>query len=395
MVHDLLAEALAVLHSDGAEPAPKERRERQPRKLDTVAKAIARGGNFRYSAGGGLALYVRGKSALWIDQGRGYSHSLGSAKGESAMGLKEARNAQIIYRASLLNGTAAPAGKSTGKTFGEAVEEFIQFKSKLPNGDAWRGGAGGEEATAYRRTLKGLWETAVATIDTPTIGNVLEKMKARTAEKTRMRIKGVLDWSKAKGYRSGDNPAAKILLAPRLTPAPKAKHHPAVPWADMPVLMKELLAIDTAPARALAWTILNASRTAEARDATWGEIDGDTWTIPGSRMKEGKTHRVPLTPAALALPVNKEGLLFGAISEQAMLRLLKALRPGMTVHGLRSTFTDWAVEKSGVNDAKDLADHALAHIQDEAYRRTDMFDKRRMLMQAWAEFATSVLSLGR
>jgi integrase len=361
-----------------------------------VTKLIRKDGRHVPPDGRGLSLYVRGNSALWVRQFRDpkdhkiKSRSLGSAKGPHALNLTQARAACEDNRGELRNGNT-DRKDGTGKTFGEVLELYIADKATRPNGHGWRGGADGEEATAYRRTLRELEAVAVSTIDTPTIAGVLKLMKPATAEKTRVRVKAVLDWAKSMGLRTGDNPAAKEVMKPLLTLPPDPVHHPALPAADVPVLMKELLALDTPAARALQWTILTAARTDETLGATWSEIKGDTWTIPGARMKEGKEHRVPLTPAALALLGERgEGLVFGAMGGQAMLLLLKSKRPGMgmTVHGLRSSFRDWATDKSGIVGAEGLAEYALAHRIDDAYARSDMFDRRRALMQAWADFAT-------
>ncbi len=355
-----------------------------------ITKLIRKDGRHVPPDGRGLSLYVRGNSALWVRQFRDLmdhkikSRSLGSAKGPNALTLTQARLKCEEHR---LNGTAQGSSRTgAGKSFGEVLEQYIADKATRPNGHGWRGGADGEEATAYRRTLRGLEAIPVSSIDTPSIATVLKLMKPVTAEKTRVRVKAVLDWAKSMGLRTGDNPADKGVMKPLLTPPSDPVHHPALPIADVPVLMKELRALDTSAARALMWTILTAARTDETLGATWGEIEGDTWTIPGTRMKEGKAHRVPLTPAALALLRERgEGLLFGAMGGQAMLLLLKSKRPGMTVHGLRSTFRDWAGEKG---DAQ-LAEYAIAHRIDDAYARSDMFDRRRALMQAWANFSAT------
>ena len=379
-----------------------------------VTKLIRIDGRHVPPDGRGLSLYVRGNSALWVRQYRDptdhkiKSRSLGSAKGPHAMNLTQARDACDDHRGELRNGTAPGSHRAgAGKSFGEVLEQYIGDKATRPNGHGWRGGADGDEATAYRRTLRGLEAIPVSTIDTPTIAAALKSMKPATAEKTRVRVKAVLDWAKSMGHRTGDNPADKGVMKPLISPPADPVHHPALPIADVPALMKELAhttfditlglgddfsvtkQVPSPAARALMWTILTAARTEETLGATWGEIEGDTWTIPGSRMKEGKAHRVPLTTAALALLGERgEGLLFGAMGGQAMLLLLKSKRPGMTVHGLRSTFRDWATDKSGIVGAEGLAEYALAHRIDDAYARSDMFDRRRALMQAWADFAT-------
>ena len=384
-----------------------------PRKFDIAAFVRnPDGGRHRRFVGNGLCITVQGNSAIWERQWRDpvtkkiRTASVGPYKGPDGLSLTQARLKREADAVATRNGTAPDSRRvGTGKTFGEAVDEFILYKSGLSNG-AWRGGATGEEASAYRRTLKGLWSVSIVAIDTPAIGDVLEKMPARTAEKTRVRIKAVLDWAKAKGYRSGENPAAKELLAPRMETPPEAKHYPALPAAELPALMKELAAIDSAASRALRFTILTAARTGDTRDATWSEIlpkgtvvptaDGsttetlanDTWIIPAHRMKEedNKEHRVPLLPAMSALLGERgDGLIF-TMGERAMLHLLQRLRPGFAVHGIRSTLTDWAAKQGYSMDLRETAlHHALGDQTNRAYQRDELCEERRPMMQAWAD----------
>lgn len=386
------------------------------RKFDILAlirKGAREGGRYRRFVGKGVCLTVQGNSAIWERQWRDpvtkkiRTASLGPAKGPDGLNLTEARNKGEEHAVTTRNGTAHGTRRiGAGKTFGDAVEEFILYKSGLSNG-AWRGGARGEEASAYRRTLKGLWTAPITTLDTPAIGDVLEKMRARTAEKTRVRIKAVLDWAKAKGYRSGDNPAAKELLRPRMASPPEAKHFPALPASDLPALMTKLAAIDTPASHALRFTILTAGRTGDTRGAMWSEIfpkgsvvptadgsttealAGDTWIIPASRMKEedNKEHRIPLLSEMSALLGERSNGLIFAMGERAMLHLLHRLRPGFAVHGLRSSFTDWAARQGYSSDLRDTAlHHALGNTTNRAYQRDELCEERRPMMQAWADY---------
>ena len=381
------------------------------------------GGRHRHFAGDGVCLTLQGNSAIWERQWRDpvtkkiRTASLGPAKGPDLLTLRQARDKAGDHRAEKRNRNP-PSGQriNAGKTFGEVAEDFILFKSNLSNG-AWRGGEKGDEAGAYRRTLKALWSSPVATLDTAAIGDVLEKMKPVTAKKTRVRIKAVFDWAKAKGYRAGDNPAEKKNLTPRMPSVPKAKHFPALPLADLPALMKELAAIDSPTSRALQWTLLTAARTSTTLGATWKEIvpagtvvptadgsttealAGDTWIIPKERMKEEDNdgeQRVPLIPEMRALldtePGDPNDLLFGAMHDRAMLWLLRSLRPGKaTVHGTtRSCLTDWVVMQGFVN-GDNLRKAALAHAlgddaTDQAYLRTKLCEERRPMMTAYAKF---------
>jgi integrase len=170
-------------------------------------------------------------------------------------------------------------------------------------------------------------------------------------------------------------------------------HHAALPYADLPEFLAELRQRGGLAARALEFLILTASRSGELLGARWEEIDleGRLWTIPGSRMKAGREHRVPLSDAALAvltaLPNAHEGLIF-RVGALAMSRVLGLMRAGITVHGFRSTFADWAAEQTGF--PHELVELALAHTVGSAvvraYRRSDLFEKRRELAEVWARF---------
>ena len=206
----------------------------------------------------------------------------------------------------------------------------------------------------------------------------------------------ILDYATARQYRSGDNPAAAITES-----LPKGKNgkgrHPAFPFADLPAFMEELRERNSLPARALEFTILTAARTGEVLGATWQEeinLKTRTWTVPGSRMKAGKEHKVPLCDRALEILHGLERFdddrVF-AIGPIPMAYLLKAMRPGVTVHGFRSCFKDWAAERT--NYPNIVSEMALAHTigdkVEKAYRRGDLFEKRRKLMAAWASYCYS------
>ena len=187
-------------------------------------------------------------------------------------------------------------------------------------------------------------------------------------------------------------------------PAPKdikrVQHHAALPWSDVPAFMAELRARESISARALEFTILCAARTGETIGARWEELDLDAaiWTVPAERMKAHKEHRVPLSPRAVeilrALPREQGGYVFpggkerAPLSNMAMLQLLRGMRPGLTVHGFRSAFKDWASEST--NHPNVVSEAALAHtIPDKveaAYRRGELLEKRRRLMRDWATF---------
>lgn len=248
----------------------------------------------------------------------------------------------------------------------------------------------------------------VQAIDTALVLGALEPIwskKTETATRVRQRIEAVLDWATARGYRTGDNPARwRGHLANLLPDAAKVKKvipRAALPYADMAAFWKELAAVDTLASKALRLQILTATRPSEACGARWEEVDlkAKVWTIPGERMKVGKEHRVPLSAEAVAMleamPGQHKGVIFpgtgrkpGPLTIAAPLKLLKELRAGLTVHGFRSTFRDWAGDQTA--HSRDVAEMALAHtIKDKseaAYRRSDMLERRRLLMQEWATY---------
>jgi integrase len=247
----------------------------------------------------------------------------------------------------------------------------------------------------------------VAAIDTGLVRKVLEPIWytiPESASRIRGRIERVLAWATVAGYRTGDNPARWTGHLRELLPA-KAKvavveHHDAVPYREMPAFMGLLRAKKGASARALEFTILTAARTGESIGAKWREIDLDAklWTIPAERMKAGKEHRVPLSDRAVAIletsPRDGDYVFPGAqkdrpLSNMAMLELVRGTRgKGATVHGFRSTFRDWAAEQTSY--PHEMCEIALAHTVgnkvEAAYRRGDMMEKRRRLMQDWATY---------
>jgi integrase len=232
--------------------------------------------------------------------------------------------------------------------------------------------------------------------------------KAETASRLRGRIETILDWATVREHRSGENPARwrghlKNAL-PRRSIAANVKHHEAVPYAELPSFMADLAQREGVSARALEFTILTGVRTCEAIRAKWVEIDSDqmVWTIPAVRMKAKKEHRVPLCEETVkvleCLPRGDGEYVFpGAragkpLSNMAMLELVRGMRGmGVTVHGFRSTFRDWAAEQTGHPDI--VVEMALAHtIGDKveaAYRRGELFQKRKSLMADWAEFCAA------
>jgi integrase len=239
--------------------------------------------------------------------------------------------------------------------------------------------------------------------------------KPETASRVRGRIEAVLDWATARGYRQGENPARwrghLENLLPKRSKVRRVEHHAALPYAEIAAFTAELRQQEGVAARALEFAILTAARTGEVIGAKWAEIDlGERlWTIPAERMKAGKEHRVPLSDAAVAIleemrKVRQADQIFPGgkagrpISNMAMLMLLRRMGRGdLTAHGFRSSFRDWAAERTGF--PAEVAEMALAHTVsgkvEAAYRRGDLFQKRRQLSEAWAKFCAAAPAAGK
>jgi integrase len=231
--------------------------------------------------------------------------------------------------------------------------------------------------------------------------------KTETATRVRQRIEAILDYAKTLNYRAGENPARwkghldKVLSSPNKVR--KVIHHPAMPYIEIPAYYQEIAKKQTIGGLALSFQILSATRSGEARGATWEEIDlkNDIWNISSERMKTRRPFRVPLTPEArrilkAAKPFKQNGFIFpglsGAkpISDTAVRSILKETHPKLTVHGFRSTFRDWCAEQT--NFPREVAESALAHALENkteaAYQRGDLILKRRKLMESWSKYLT-------
>jgi integrase len=239
--------------------------------------------------------------------------------------------------------------------------------------------------------------------------------KPETASRVRGRIEAILDWATARGYRQGENPARWRghieNLLPKKSKVRRVEHHAALPYPETAAFMVELRQQDGVAARALEFAILTAARTGEVIGGRWDEIDfaERLWTVPAERMKAGKEHRVPLSDAAMTilqtLRETREGdFIFPGsrggrpISNMAMLMLLRRMgRSDLTAHGFRSSFRDWAAECTTF--PAEVAEMALAHVVGDkveaAYRRGDLFQKRREIMDAWSKSCATPPTGGR
>jgi integrase len=369
----------------------------------------------RHGDGRGLFLFVKPTgSRSWVMryqmQGRRRDLGLGAYPDVS---LAMARERAAEARRLIANGEDPITRKrqANPKTFKEAALELIE--SKRPG---WKNT---KHAAQWTSTLENhvfpkIGALQIAKIETADVISTLTPIwseKPETANRIRQRIEAVIDYASALGIRSGDNPARWRGHLDHLLPKPKkvraVKHHPALPHSKIADFMSDLAKRDGVAARALAFTILTAARSGETRGMTWGEVDLDAkvWTIPAERMKAAKEHRVPLSEAAISLlgqrekGVANDTLIFGSeakpgkpISDMTMTAVLRRMKQTeVTVHGFRSTFRDWAGEMTGF--PREVIEAALAHgIKDKAeaaYARSDLFDKRRMLMEAWANTANA------
>ena len=252
---------------------------------------------------------------------------------------------------------------------------------------------------------------AIQDVNTALVMKVLEPIwysKTETASRVRNRMELILSWATVRGFRVGDNPARwrghLDKLLPRRTSIQKVKHFSAIPIEELSVFMEKLRGLQTIVARGLEFQILTACRTNEAMGARWSEINlqEGLWTIPASRMKAEREHRIPISERGLEIlqaikRTSNSAFVFpgkngGPLSSNAFLALIKkTLKYKLTAHGFRSTFSDWAAEKTG--HSRETIEMALAHsVRDSteaAYRRGDLLLKRRLLMTDWAKFCNS------
>lgn len=362
----------------------------------------------RHADGLGLYLHIDerlSKRWVFVFQWRGARKEMGLGPVHD-VGLAEARDARDRARKSVRDGknpieerrrarvTEAPTLKDAAAT----------LQASLSAG--WRNDKHRKQwFAAVERHAPKLLNRRVDEIETEHILEALKPIwqaKAETARRVRARIEAVLDAEAARGTRFGANPARLKGHLDKLLPKSERLtrgHHPAMPYPDVPAFMVELAERKGYAARALEFLILNGSREGEALGADWREVKGDLWTIPAERMKSNREHRVPLSGRALAVldairPARPVGLIFPSarvgkpMSNMAMDMLLRRMERPFTVHGFRSTFRDWAGDCTTY--PREIAEAALAHsvgnMVERAYRRGDALDRRRKLMESWAEF---------
>jgi integrase len=376
-----------------------------------------------YSDGLGLYLQVRaGGAKSWIfryrTNGKLRDMGLGSV---TAVSLSQAREKSAACRSLRANGidpidakreesAKSRAETSLAMTFEQCAAAYIEAHRA-----GWKNAKHTAQWTATLATYAYpvFGGQPVAAIDTSMVLKVLEPIwntKTETASRVRGRIESVLDWARVREFRHGENPARwrghLDHLLPKRSKVAAVKHHAALPYDEVPAFIASLHAEVGIAARALEFGILTASRTGEVLGARWAEIDvkAKVWTVPPERMKARRGHRVPLSDRAITIlrqmqELPRDEFVFPGgkekrpLSGMAFLMLLRRMkRDDLTAHGFRSTFRDWAAERTSF--PREVAEMALAHtISDKveaAYRRGDLFEKRRQLAEAWAAFCESL-----
>lgn len=372
-----------------------------------------------YSDGGGLYLRVRPSGRSWFYIGKLHGKRIELGLGSALdVTLAKAREKAAAIRAMLLDGIDPRTERARAKAAEKPVVTFGKFAIELVD-SIEDGFKNPKHRQQWRNTLttyaEPLFAVPIAEVSTEQILAVLQPIwlsKAETASRLRGRIERVLDAAKVKGLRSGDNPARgrghlDLLLPKRSKTA--VKHHPALPFAQVSEFVANVRGRPAMAARALEFVILTAGRSGEVRGMTWGEIDLEAriWTVPADRMKAGVVHEVPLSDGALKVlkvlaAAHEHGpkpteYVFpaprgGSLSDMALSQLLKRMGHGdITVHGFRSTFRDWAGEKTqfGREEIEMALAHTVASSVERAYRRGRALEKRRELMTAWAQYCAN------
>jgi integrase len=369
------------------------------RAVATIAK------NGRHADGGGLYLSISPNGGRrWVFlfrwHGKPTEIGLGSARDVT---LARARELASQARSKLAEGINPMEARRSvgGTTFGECADRLIAAMRP-----SWRNAKHGAQwemtLRDYAAPLRRMPVDKVTTHDVLSVLKPLWNEKSETASRLRGRIERVLDSAKAQGLRSGENPARWRGHLDQLLPKRRRLtrgHHAAMSYAALPAFMSDLRARQAIAALALEFAILTAARSGEVLGARWDEFDLDRadWTIPATRMKAGREHRVPLSPRALKIVKamqecrngdfvfsgQEAGKPLSVMALEMMLRRMKI--DGVTVHGFRSAFRDWSAECT--NFTNEVCEAALAHVikntTEAAYRRGDLFDKRRKLMEAW------------
>ncbi len=379
-------------------------------KLNTTKVAALKSAG-RYGDGDGLMPVVGATgSASWVlrivepgSKGKRRDYGLGSAKD---VPLPDARKRSAAFRATVKNGELPKAwwlkeadAKPTFRT------SAIELHGHLLK--SWKNGKHGDQwlSTLEAHVFPKIGNRPVDAIGTADILAVLLPIwltVLETARRVRQRIGATLDWAHVKGHRPAEAPMRSVSKALPKQPE-RDGHHAAMPFVYVPAFMRRLREKETWGRLALEAAILTAARSGEIRGATWAEVDLEAglWTIPADRMKAGKPHVVPLNKGALAVfrraaalrTVGMQFVFSGArgdkpMSDMTLIKVLRDMKAGCTAHGFRSSFRDWVSETTSFPG--ELAEAALAHAienkTEAAYRRGDLLEKRRGLMDAWGSY---------
>jgi integrase len=377
-----------------------------------IRQSIGSDRNKRYPDGQNLYLVTRNGRGFWVLQYRDgdkiRSKGLGSAATVTLARARKLREDFVVRR----RAGELPATRGVGKRFAEAAEEYL--KNHV---DEWSPKQQKDHAARLKLHASALDNRRVNRITVDEVADVLRPIWTGPNHGRGAKLRGLIELILNAEEVRQPGPAAWSRLTGKLRKKNVTKvSHPALSYTEVPVLMAELQADATTQARAIRFVILTAARQQEALGATWGEIhakgemlmspdgelrplDGDTWIIPASRMKADREHRVPLAVETLALLGERgsdDAFIFssgrsggGQLSHNATYDLLKSLRPSITLHGFRSTFTGWAANHEWTKEFRDLA---LAHVVGDnvfqAYNRDPLVERRRPMMEQWAKFAT-------
>lgn len=373
-----------------------------------TARKVATAKAGKYGDGNNLYLIVaKGGSRKWVLRftwrGRAREMGLGSA---TSVSLAEAREKAIDAKRKLaegINPIDARRREASVPTFGEMADRVVESLSagfrNAKHRAQWK-----MTLATHAGPLRRIFVDEVTTDDVLAVLKPIWLTKSETASRLRGRIEKVLEAAKARGLRQGENPAQWRGHLDHLLPRPSKLargHHPAMPYDQIPHFIAQLRQRKALAGLALEFCILTAARSGEALGVKWQEIDLETkiWSVPADRMKAGRSHRVPLSTRAMAIlqelhhnpspsdfvfPGQKKGRPLSNMAMEMMLRRMKIVNS--TVHGFRSSFRDWAGNET--SHPREVAEAALAHVvgdkSEQAYRRSDALEKRRLLMEAWA-----------
>jgi integrase len=380
-----------------------------PKRLPSAREIGALTEPGRYAVGHGVYLQISNpwRTRAWVFRytrdGKARHMGLGSAEYVS---LAQAREKGYALRQQLiLNGVDPLEAKrvsrhgralasARAKTFKDVALDYVAAHE-----DGWRGAWSRRQwlHSFTHHVFPKIGDMPVADIGVAEVLAVLDPIAREipeTARRVRNRIASVLDWAAARDYRTHDNPARRSNLLPKRKR--RVEHLAAMPYTDTPAFMAELRQRPELTARALEFLVLTAARPGEVLGMRWSEVEGNVWTVPGERMKGGRGHRVPLSGRAAellaGLPRVGEFCFAGRFGDapyahDSLVQLLRKMGHDVTAHGFRSTFRDWAAETTAYPNhvVEQALAHAIGNGVEAAYRRGDLFDKRRKLMQDWAE----------